>query len=167
MVFMGLFDRLMGTEKSAQSKDPVFQKKDIRGDGTVYEIYSVQDLESAKQFLSRQKVTKPIDYIIVETPNGSWGLDINGIYLEQLLPWQMNISSYDTDGKLIPMSWNELGLKHAAMGISDNFTLQVTCGKCNSKWLDGVRYQNDTIVQCPQCKAKNRINTKNISVCVI
>jgi len=55
---MGLFDRLMGMEKSAQSKDPVFQKKDIRNDGTVYEIYLVQDPESAKQFLSRQKVTK-------------------------------------------------------------------------------------------------------------
>jgi hypothetical protein len=161
---MGWIDRLIGKENPPVSGGPIFQKKDIRKDGTEYEIYSSPDPESAKQFLSKQKVTKPIHYIIVETPRGNWGVDINGIYLEELLPWQMNISSYDCVGSIVQGSYSELGIKQAVIGNSDNFVLQVTCGKCHNKWLDGIRYQNTTIVQCPQCTAKNKINSSNINV---
>jgi DNA-directed RNA polymerase subunit RPC12/RpoP len=164
---MGFLDRLFNKETVHVEGAPVFKTKDTRSDGTVYEIYESADTETAKKFLAGQKVTRNIHYIIVETPVGNWGADINGVYLEELLPWQKNISSFDCKGGFIPLSWNNLGLKHAAMGISDNFTLQLKCGKCSNQWLDGIRYQNETIVQCPQCKAKNKIDSKNISVALL
>ena len=163
---MGFFDRLLGKAAHETSGDgePVFKKKETRNDETVYEIFSSPNPERAIQFLSTQKVTKPFHYIIVETPYGNWGLDKEGIYREELLSWQKKIFLYDCNGTFIPLTWSEYGLKHAAMGVTDNFVLQIKCGNCNHQWLDGIQYQNETVVQCPQCKAKNKIDSKNIFV---
>ena len=47
-----------------------------------YRIYTAQNKASAKALLEENRVNKPFHYIIVETPEGNWGRDINGIYKE-------------------------------------------------------------------------------------
>ncbi len=142
---------------------PKFIRKEHHGNNT-YEVYEGKDAESAKSFLLKKKVNKKLYYIVVETPEGNWGADIEGLYLEHLLPWQMDISSAKCEGDIIPMSWSRFGLEGAAKGFNDNFIVTVRCGKCEHQWLDGIRYQNITIVRCPKCKTLNKIDSKNIEV---
>lgn len=77
---------------TAQSRTPVqldsvkFVKEqhvqDQYGD-TVYRVYEAPDADTAKEFLSRNPVDRPLFFIVVETPDGSYGRDINGIYKEE------------------------------------------------------------------------------------
>ena len=48
-----------------------------------YEVYRAPSKEAALAFLNTKKVTKKLYYIVVETPEGNWGLDITGIYQEK------------------------------------------------------------------------------------
>lgn len=164
---MGIFDKLFGRKKVdeesvvSQSEQPKFIQKVQRGKYT-YEIYRGKDAESAKNFLMTKQVDKNFYYIKVETPEGTWGMDIEGLYLERLLPWQMDIDSAESEGTIIPMSWSMFSLRMAAQGTSDNFIAQVECGKCKNKWIDGVRYQNITVVRCPKCKTRNKVDSRYI-----
>jgi hypothetical protein len=45
-------------------------------------MHTGPDAASAKAFLKRSPVTTPLQYVIVETPEGSYGRDIDGIYRE-------------------------------------------------------------------------------------
>jgi len=47
-----------------------------------YEIYKGPDAATAKAFLETKKVTKSLYYIIVETPEGNYGRDIEGMHKE-------------------------------------------------------------------------------------
>ncbi|MGE5580853.1 MAG: hypothetical protein ACM3WU_12560 [Bacillota bacterium] len=49
---------------------------------TVYRVYQAPDADTAKEFLSRNPVDKRLYYIVVETPEGNYGRDIDGIYKE-------------------------------------------------------------------------------------
>lgn len=164
---MGIFDRLRGKKKSNKEssgrkvKQPKFIRKEQKAD-RAYEIYKGQDAESAREFLLKKRVDKPLYYIVVETPEGNWGMDVKGLYLERLLPWQMNISSAECEGHIIPMSWDMFSLQMAAKRFNDNFIAKVQCGKCEHQWPDGVRYQEFTIVRCPKCRAKNKVDSSNI-----
>jgi phage FluMu protein Com len=143
--------------------DPVFLEKRSLPGGT-YEIYQSTDTESAKAFLKTRTVTEPKYYVIIETPDGNWGIDKEGLYLEQLLPWQKDLSLAGVEGSHNPLSVVAFSLQMAARHITDNFIVQVTCGSCGQEWLDGVRYQNTTVVRCPKCKTYNSIDTGNIQV---
>jgi len=57
-----------------------------------------------------KRVDKKLYYIEVETPEGAWGMDIEGLYLVRLLPWQKNISLAKCDGYITPMSHSNFGL---------------------------------------------------------
>lgn len=111
-----------------------------------------------------KKINKKLYYIIVETPEGNWGIDVEGLFLEQLLIWQTEISSADCEGSIIPMSWELISLGSAARGQNDNFIARVQCGKCEHQWQDGIRYQDFTVIRCPQCKTLNKVNSNNIEV---
>jgi len=52
------------------------------GQSMIYRIYKAPDAASAKAFLAQNPVTKSFFYIIVETPEGNYGRDIEGIYKE-------------------------------------------------------------------------------------
>lgn len=91
-------------------------------------------------------------------------MDIEGLYLVRLLPWQKNISLTKCNGYIIPMSHSNFGLNMAARGIIDNFVVKIKCGKCEHEWLDGVRYKNLTAVKCPNCKTMNKVDSGNITV---
>jgi hypothetical protein len=51
-------------------------------------------------------------YIVVETPGGTWGVDINGIYLEKLRPWQLRTDEADCTGTITALidGFHNLGL---------------------------------------------------------
>ena len=187
---MGRFDKLFGrkkkveestsakksvpTEKSSPKKSPPSEKRQPefvrkysqRGEGgtSTYEMYRGTDAESAKDFLLTKRVDKRLYYIVVETPEGNWGVDIEGLYIERLLPWQTNTGSAKSQGVVIPMSWSMFGLNMAARGLNDNFVAKVQCGKCEHQWLDAIRYRNITAVRCPNCKTLNKVDSNNIQV---
>jgi hypothetical protein len=48
--------------------------------GYTYEIYKAPNREQALAFLKSKVVTQPLYYIEVETPEGTFGRDLNGIY---------------------------------------------------------------------------------------
>jgi hypothetical protein len=48
----------------------------------IYRIYKAPDAVSAKAFLQQNPVDERLNYIVVETPEGNYGRDIDGIYKE-------------------------------------------------------------------------------------
>lgn len=152
---------LYGKEDS-ESKKPKFIQKMAQG-SSMYEVYKGTDAESAKVFLSMREVDRPLYHIVVETPEGNWGRDIEGLYLERLLSWQTNINSAECEGYIVSLL-STFNLQTAAKGFNDNFTVIIECGKCGHQWLDGVRYQNITVVRCPKCLAFNKIDSTKVEV---
>jgi phage FluMu protein Com len=144
------------------AKTPVFIGKRTNPAGT-YEDYRGTDAESAKEFLLTKKTSLPKYYIRVETPEGNWGMDKEGLYLERLLPWQVNVTSAKVEGKH-GFPGTMFGVIMAKKGIVDNFVVEIACGKCGHEWQDGVRYQNTTVVKCPKCKTLNKVDSTNITV---
>ena len=57
-------------------------KPSAMGSTATYRIYKGPDAASAKAFLEVNPVNKPMFYIIVETPEGNYGRDIEGMYKE-------------------------------------------------------------------------------------
>ena len=47
-----------------------------------YEIYKSDTAEAARQFLEHHNVGEPQHYVVVETPEGNWAKDIQGMYKE-------------------------------------------------------------------------------------
>jgi phage FluMu protein Com len=100
-------------------------------------------------------------YIMVDTPEGAWGLDKLGLYLERLLPFQKAPEAAECDISAYGMP-DPAGLEMAANGINESFVVKLQCGNCRHEWLDAVRYQTKTAVCCPKCKKVNRADTTNI-----
>jgi len=57
-------------------------KPSAMGSTATYRVYKGPDAASAKAFLELNPVNKPMYYIIVETPEGNYGRDIEGMYKE-------------------------------------------------------------------------------------
>lgn len=149
---------------STSSSEPVFLG--MQGGNTTpskYEVYRATDAEVAKTFLLAKKVTKDQYYIIVETPQGNWGMDKLGLYLEHLLPWQSDISLAQIEVANITPS-NLASLEMAARGINDNFIANLECGHCKNGWVDGIKYSGISVVSCPKCKKFNKVDSSNCIV---
>ena len=142
-----------------------FVRKYILGDN-VYEVYKCEDAELAKEFLLSKRVYEELYYLTVETPMGNWGMDIKGLYKERLLPWQTEVGLAEVEGSVFGLA-NSFALEMAVRGINDNFVVKVRCGQCGHQWLEGLRYQDWTVVQCPKCKKKNKIASHSIEVIIL
>jgi hypothetical protein len=129
-----------------------------------YIVSRCDDVEKAKAFLVGKEVTERLEYWVVETPAGNWGKDIDGLYLEHLLPWQRDIAAAEFPGVILALSGHPDTLVAAARHRNDNFVVRISCGKCAHEWLDAVRYLNLTVVLCPVCTAANLVNSKNFTV---
>ncbi len=166
-IFKNLFGQGEGTgsQSSGKGAQPTFIGKDRNQSGT-YETYRGQDAESAKAFLMTKRVDEPQYYIVVETPEGNWGLDVKGLYLERLLPFQTNVAAAQVQGRTCGFP-DMFSLQMAARGINDNFLAKVECGKCQHQWQDGLRYKNVTVVRCPGCKTLNKVDTSNFNVVLV
>ncbi len=151
---MSLFQRLFGKT----SNDIKFVEKRKTPEAT-YELYRAKDAASAKEFLESKTVEENKYYIEVETPEGHWGTDIYGLYLTKLLPFQLKISAAQCEGAICG-SPNPMNLKIAYNGLADNFVVRVKCGNCGHEWRDGIRYDDATVVRCPQCDTLNRVDSR-------
>jgi hypothetical protein len=133
-------------------------------DGNTYIVYRGDDPEAAKRFLRAEPVPHDRWYVVVETPDGVWGTDSTSLYLENLRPWQCGTAEPDVTGAITALIDGTSNLVMAARGVVDNYLVEVTCGRCSHEWIDGVRYQDLTLVRCPVCSAINRIDSSGIGV---
>jgi hypothetical protein len=138
------------------AKEVKFLRKHTKGKST-YEVHQGDTADAARQFLLKKQMTAPCYYVVVETPEGNWGLDVNGLYLESLLPWQSDLSKADVVGRAAEGLGSVDSAKAASLGYADNWIHGVICGKCGCEWLDGLRLNKDTVVRCPKCTAMNRV----------
>lgn len=135
----------------------------LRNASGTYYVFRGSDTEKAKQYLRDEiDVVRELTYYVVETPNGNWGKDIDGLYLENLLPWQRNVAAADHKGDIIGVVTGAAGFVAIDNGSGDNFIVGVRCGNCEHEWEDGVRYQSFTAVRCPSCAALNSIDSRGI-----
>jgi len=79
--------RIVHTQKAEvpQAGKVMFDREDRQnkmGATLVYRIYKAPDAASAKAFLEQNPVTKPLFYIVVETPEGNYCRDTQGMYKE-------------------------------------------------------------------------------------
>ncbi|MGW4141449.1 hypothetical protein ACWELV_32435 [Streptomyces mirabilis] len=125
------------------------------------------DAERAKVFLRDEHVDRKLYYIVVETLDGVWGLDIDGLYLEHLRPWQMDTGSAEYQVPAGSVAGNPHSVNLAMQGTVDNFLVWIGCGRCAHRWADGVRYQNRTLTRCPSCGAKNLVDSSNVQVVLV
>ena len=149
--------KIENTNNKTQIVVPEFVTKRQTPSGT-YEVYKGSDAESAKDFLKNKKVNENKYYIKVETPEGNWGVDIDGLYLERLVPFQLDINSAECEGSICGMP-TPANLQYAVNGLVENFVVTVRCGKCSHKWEDGIRYKNMTVVRCPNCNSLNKVDS--------
>jgi len=150
--------------KSTTAEKPVFVEKSIQGNNT-YEVYEGSSAAAAREYLQSRKVDEPQYYLVVRTPEGNWGMDQLGLYLEHLLPWQTDPDNAEVDAEdLFTCPYTMTGVDPCSKGTTDNFIVKVRCGKCQRDWLDAVRYQDNTVVRCPDCGTYNRADTRQLYV---
>ncbi len=131
-------------------------------DQYTYEYYRASSAEEAKYFLEQTAVTQPLYYVMVETPEGKWGRDKDGIFLERLCDFQRNPPLAQCQAKTAVFPYRMEDLQMAANKITDNYLLSVSCGSCGYEWLDGVAYRAKTVVRCPECGKYNLVDTNGI-----
>jgi DNA-directed RNA polymerase subunit RPC12/RpoP len=139
---------------------------EFNGNGT-YLTLNGRDAERAKEFLLGESVDRELYYIVAETPDGVWGIDIEGLYLENLRPWQLETTSVDCRVPAGGIAGSPDSVQMAMRGSHNNFLVWVGCGRCSHRWIDGVRYQNETLTRCPECGARNLVDSSNIRMYVV
>jgi hypothetical protein len=152
------------TRKAAAAGLMPLQLKTVHNGQARYVVFRGNDPEKAKRFLWDAKVNELGLQYVVETTDGNWGADIDGLYLENLREWQRDTDMATRIGKVITVHDPIKALVNAERGALDNFLVEIECGRCRSSWWDGVRYQDSTAVRCPRCRTINRVETHNISV---
>jgi HEAT repeat protein len=131
-----------------------------------YQQYEGSDAESARAFLRQLDSVTRIDdedqYVTVETSEGVWGRDREGLFLVRLLPWQTDLSRAQCDGQ-ITVKPTPASVRNALDDHEmDNVIATVTCGRCGHEWQDGIRYRDLTVVRCPRCRTMNRIDATRL-----
>lgn len=69
----------------AEPDEVTFVREDHRqvmGEDAIYRIHKCPDAASAKAFLKKNPVDRKFYHIVVETPEGNYCRDIQGIYKE-------------------------------------------------------------------------------------
>jgi hypothetical protein len=77
--------KAVAASRSGDARQVRFIREDRRermGQQMIYRVHQGPDAESAKAFLHDHPVTKNFCYVIVETPDGNYCRDIDGIYKE-------------------------------------------------------------------------------------
>lgn len=77
-------DASVKTDKSVGNASKVKFSEKVKGkDGiSTYEVYTGPDKASAIEFLKGKPVSKKFYFVVVDTPEGSFGRDIDGFYQE-------------------------------------------------------------------------------------
>ena len=157
------FQHFVCTKCGEKAPKPVLMPLGIRTqEQYTYEYYRADSAEEARYFLEQTEVTKPLYYVMVETPAGKWGRDKDGLFLERLCDFQCNLSLAQCEAKTVTIPLRIEDIQMAANRITDNYLLPITCGSCGFMWTDGVAYRSKTIVKCPECGKYNLADTENI-----
>lgn len=119
------------------------------------------DPAAAKRYLQAEPVDRELYYVVVETPDGNWGTDIQGLYLEQLRPWQYDTRAADCAGQIAYLPDSGYTLGAAGAGLADCWVAGIACGRCRQEWVDGLRYRDSTLVRCPSCGAANEVDSRS------
>lgn len=135
----------------------------VRRQPYTYEYYRAESPDEALCFLGQTEVTEPNAYVVVETPDGRWGRDKDGVYLEALRPWQRDLSPAVCSAHTAAFPARPADLRLCAEGVTDNYLLEVACGRCGHRWTDGVAYRAKTAVRCPECGAYNIADTNGVA----
>ena len=151
------------TRKAAAAGLMPLQLKSVQNGRARYVVFRGVDPEKAKRFLWEMRVDDQGLQYVVETTDGNWGTDIDGLYLENLREWQRDTGTATRIGKVLTVHDPTKSLVNAARGALDNFLVKIECGRCRSSWWDGVRYQDSTAVRCPRCRTVNRVETHDIT----
>jgi hypothetical protein len=144
-----------------QAGPSVVKLGESRYEQKTYVSYACSDPSVAKEFLRSTDVDRPMYYLQVDTPDGTWGKDIDGLYQPGLPAWKTDLSLADCDGAAVGIP-DRRGFEYCVKGMSDNFVDEVRCGRCEHRWLDALRHGALSVVRCPSCGAYNRINTDHI-----
>jgi hypothetical protein len=64
-----------------QNKNVIYKHTENKGDKLFY-VYTAKSWQDAIEFLHKYEVRKPLNYVVVETPEGNLGKDIISIYNE-------------------------------------------------------------------------------------
>ena len=81
---MSLFSRLFGSPGGVKYVR-TYTKPRMGASGPIectYEMHRAQTAQEAREFLATKTVTKRLFYVVVETPEGNWAKDIDGLYKE-------------------------------------------------------------------------------------
>jgi hypothetical protein len=145
--------------KPARTGEEVTLVREFTKGRNTYREYEAPDAESARAFLEGIKVRRPREYVSVETPEGTWGRDKEGLFLVRLLPWQSDLSRAECDGMLVKAPTSFSVRAATAQRAIDNYIATVRCGRCGREWADGLNPLAPTVVRCPECGRYNRIDS--------
>ncbi|MFN0018100.1 MAG: hypothetical protein ACKVP0_07575 [Pirellulaceae bacterium] len=80
---MGFFDFLFGDSGVKFKKKYTENRNTIVGPATYYyEVFTAKTAQEARDYLNTKAITAANTYCIVETPEGNWGKDKDGMYKE-------------------------------------------------------------------------------------
>jgi hypothetical protein len=85
---MSIFDFIFKSKKWSSTTDDVvkFKKKysapGRMGGTCTYEVWRAPSAQAAKEYLNTRVITQRLYYLVVETPEGNWGKDVDGVYKE-------------------------------------------------------------------------------------
>jgi len=78
--FFSFLSKLFGGKRHSGVK---FKETTVLEGRSLFEVYVAGTKDEALEFLRSKSVTEKLYYIVVETPEGNWGLDIDGIYQDK------------------------------------------------------------------------------------
>jgi hypothetical protein len=79
---MSIFKKLFGGKVKYVKTYSHTAEETIGPITSTYEMYRAKTAQEARNFLEGKTVSKQLYYVVVETPEGNWGKDIDGIYKE-------------------------------------------------------------------------------------
>ncbi len=83
---MGFLSKLFGSSSGGVKFVRKYNEQKQGSSGIItctYEMYKAKTAQLAREFLETKTVNKKLYYIVVETPEGNWAKDIDGMYKEK------------------------------------------------------------------------------------
>ena len=83
---MGLLSKLFGGSSGGVKYVRTYTEEKRGVSGNIlctYEMYKAKTAQEAREFLDTKEVTERLYYVVVETPEGNWAKDIEGMYKEK------------------------------------------------------------------------------------
>jgi hypothetical protein len=83
---MGFLSNLFKGSSGGVKYIRTYQEKKMGASGIItctYEMHKANSAQEARDFLETKTVKKRLYYVVVETPEGNWAKDIDGMYKEK------------------------------------------------------------------------------------